>query len=325
MDTPSINQRLRQYFDGRIVRKDLTKTIKEGANVPVYVLEFLLGQYCSSDDEEVIEAGVQNVKRILAENYVRPDEAQKILSQLRRIGSYTVIDMVTVSLDIQKNCYFASFSNLGLPKVPIEDASKLSAVVINTTCECAADTTWFGGGGGICFSELTDADGTKFWGYKDFQYASGTGNVTVKMDGKFMKPAEKDGEENTEVAATIGDKQLVVQDWWKATAEDETGADVSVTYNTITLVYEGSANPSEAPTDTPVKQAAYGDVNEDNGVDILDVIALNRYLLGSTTLSEQGKVNADVDNSGTPDSTDSLNILKAVVEIIDVKDFPIKG
>jgi len=122
MDTPSINQRLRQHFDGRIVRKDLTKTIKEGANVPVYVLEFLLGQYCSSDDEEVIEAGVQNVKRILAENYVRPDEAQKILSQLRRIGSYTVIDMVTVSLDIQKNCYFASFSNLGLPKVPIEDA-----------------------------------------------------------------------------------------------------------------------------------------------------------------------------------------------------------
>ena len=75
MDTPSINQRLRQHFDGRIVRKDLTKTIKEGANVPVYVLEFLLGQYCSSDDEEVIEAGVQNVKRILAENYVRPDEA----------------------------------------------------------------------------------------------------------------------------------------------------------------------------------------------------------------------------------------------------------
>ena len=209
--------------------------------------------------------------------------------------------------------------------VPIEDASKLSAVVINTTCECAADTTWFGGGGGICFAELTDADGTKFWGYKDFQYASGTGDVTVKMDGKFMKPAENDGEENTEVAATIGDKQLVVQDWWKATAEDETGADVSVTYNTITLVYEGSANPTETPTDTPEKKAAYGDVNEDNGVDILDVIALNRYLLGSTTLSEQGKVNADVDNSGTPDSTDSLNILKAVVEIIDVKDFPIKG
>ena len=79
-----INSKLRQTFDGRIVRKDLTKKIKEGANVPVYVLEFLLGQYCSSDDPDVIEAGVNNVKRILAENYVRPDEAQKILSVLRR-------------------------------------------------------------------------------------------------------------------------------------------------------------------------------------------------------------------------------------------------
>ena len=75
-----LNAKLRQTFDGRIVRKDLTKKIKEGANVPVYVLEFLLGQYCSSDDPDVIESGVQNVKRILAENYVRPDEAQKILS-----------------------------------------------------------------------------------------------------------------------------------------------------------------------------------------------------------------------------------------------------
>ena len=72
-----INRKLRQVFDGRIVRKDLTKKIKEGANVPVYVLEFLLGQYCSSDDPEVIEAGVNNVKHILAENYVRPDEARR--------------------------------------------------------------------------------------------------------------------------------------------------------------------------------------------------------------------------------------------------------
>ena len=116
-----IKNKLRQNFDGKIVRKDLTKKIKEGANVPVYVLEFLLGQYCSSDDEEVIEQGVQNVKRILADNFVRPDEAQKILSQLRKKGSHTIIDMVTVHLDIKKNCYFAEFSNLGLGNVPIAD------------------------------------------------------------------------------------------------------------------------------------------------------------------------------------------------------------
>ena len=83
-----IKQKLRAQFDGKIVRKDLTKKIKEGANVPVYVLEFLLGQYCSSDDDAIIERGVQHVKRILADNFVRPDEAQKILSQLRQKGSY---------------------------------------------------------------------------------------------------------------------------------------------------------------------------------------------------------------------------------------------
>jgi ATP-dependent Lon protease len=116
-----IKEKLRQNFDGKIVRKDLTKKIKEGANVPVYVLEFLLGQYCSSDDETIIEQGVQNVKRILADNFVRPDESQKILSKLRKNGSHTVIDMITVKLDIKKNRFFAEFSNLGLGEIPIED------------------------------------------------------------------------------------------------------------------------------------------------------------------------------------------------------------
>lgn len=116
-----IKDKLRQNFDGKIVRKDLTKKIKEGANVPVYVLEFLLGQYCSSDDDEVIEQGVQNVKRIIADNFVRPDEAQKVLSRLRSRGSHTIIDMVTVRLDIKKDCFFAEFSNLGLSNIPITD------------------------------------------------------------------------------------------------------------------------------------------------------------------------------------------------------------
>ena len=116
-----IKNKLRQYFDGRIVRKDLTKHIKEGANVPVYVLEFLLGQYCSSDEDDIIEEGVNNVKRILADNFVRPDEALKILSKLRSRGSHTVIDMITVRLDIKRNIYVAEFSNLGLTNVPIED------------------------------------------------------------------------------------------------------------------------------------------------------------------------------------------------------------
>ena len=116
-----IDRKLRQFFDGKIVRKDLTKKIKEGANVPVYVLEFLLGQYCSSDDPEVIETGVENVKRILADNYVRPDEAQKILSMLRQRGMHTVIDKITVNLNMKKDTYEAEFSNLGIKSIPISE------------------------------------------------------------------------------------------------------------------------------------------------------------------------------------------------------------
>jgi ATP-dependent Lon protease len=116
-----IKQKLRQNFDGKIVRKDLTKHIKEGANVPVYVLEFLLGQYCSSDDQEIIEQGVANVKKILSDNFVRPDEAHKILSLLRQRGSHTVIDKLTVSLNIKHDIYEAEFSNLGLKYVPIDE------------------------------------------------------------------------------------------------------------------------------------------------------------------------------------------------------------
>ncbi len=116
-----IKDKLRKCFDGKIVRKDLTKKIKEGANVPVYVLEFLLGQYCSSDDEKVIEQGVQNVKRIIADNFVRPDEAEKVLSRLRQKGTYTVIDKVSVALNLKYDEYLAEFSNLGIMGVPIAE------------------------------------------------------------------------------------------------------------------------------------------------------------------------------------------------------------
>ena len=116
-----IKDKLRQNFDGKIVRKDLTKKIKEGANVPTYVLEFLLGQYCSSDDDEIVAQGVENVKRILADNYVRPDESEKVLSKLRQRGAMTIIDQVTVELNLRYDYYEASFSNLGLGGVPISE------------------------------------------------------------------------------------------------------------------------------------------------------------------------------------------------------------
>jgi len=118
------DQLLNEHFAGRVVRKDLTKLIKEGANVPIYVLEYLLGMYCASDNTEVIQEGLTNVKRILTENYVRPDEAEKVKSLVRERGSYKVIDRVTVRLNEKKDQYEATFSNLG-----IRDAEISSNVV----------------------------------------------------------------------------------------------------------------------------------------------------------------------------------------------------
>jgi len=113
-------------FKGRVVRKDLTKQLKEGANVPVYVLEYLLGMYCSSAEDDLIDAGMVRVKQILTENYVRPDEAEKVKSLIREKGSYKVIDKVSVKLNQKKDVYEASLSNLG-----IKDAVIPSSIVKN--------------------------------------------------------------------------------------------------------------------------------------------------------------------------------------------------
>lgn len=119
MENQTLDKKLNTYFAGRVVRKDLTKLIKEGANVPVYVLEYLLGMYCATDDEESINDGVKRVKAILMDNFVRPDEAEKVKSKIKEIGQYTIIDKVTVSLNYVADRYEAEFSNLGLKGVPI--------------------------------------------------------------------------------------------------------------------------------------------------------------------------------------------------------------
>lgn len=115
-----IDTKLNQVFPGRVVRKDLTKKIKEGANVPVYVLEYLLGMYCATDDPAAIEDGIATVKKILAENFVRPDEAQKVKSKIRELKNYTVIDKITVKLNEKKDRYEAEFSNLGIKDAYID-------------------------------------------------------------------------------------------------------------------------------------------------------------------------------------------------------------
>jgi ATP-dependent Lon protease len=110
---------LNQHFPGKVVRKDLTKLVKEGANVPVYVLEYLLGNYCASNDDAVIEEGLRTVKKVLAENYVRPDEAEKVKSAIRERGSLKIIDKVTVTLNEKRDVYEALLSNLGVKGIEV--------------------------------------------------------------------------------------------------------------------------------------------------------------------------------------------------------------
>jgi len=118
----SIDVLLNIHFAGRVVRKDLTKLLKEGANVPVYVLEYLLGMYCAIEDEEVIQEGMKTVKNILAENYVRPDEAEKVKSKIKEHGNYKIIDKVTVRLNEKKDIYEATLSNLGVKGIEMSSS-----------------------------------------------------------------------------------------------------------------------------------------------------------------------------------------------------------
>jgi len=110
-------------FPGKVVRKDLTTLMKKGANVPTYVLEYLLGMYCATDDEEAIEVGMGKIKRILSENYVRPDQSEYVKSMIKEKGQYTVIDKVTVFFDEREDKYVARFTNLRID--PFEVPSEL--------------------------------------------------------------------------------------------------------------------------------------------------------------------------------------------------------
>ena len=127
----SLDQKIVDIFPGKIVRKDLTALMKRGANVPTFVLEYLLGMYCSTDDEDAIEAGLIKIRKILSENYVRPDESEKIKSKIRETGEYTVIDKVSARLDEYKDIYVARFTNLEIEPfvLPPEYASDYTKIL----------------------------------------------------------------------------------------------------------------------------------------------------------------------------------------------------
>ena len=117
------DQKVLDNFPGKVVRKDLTAMTKKGANVPTYVLEYLLGMYCSTDDEDAIEIGLDKIKKILAENYVRPDQSEYVKTKIKENGQYTIIDKITVVFDDREDKYVARFTNLRMD--PFEVPSDL--------------------------------------------------------------------------------------------------------------------------------------------------------------------------------------------------------
>ena len=119
----ALDRKIVDIFPGKVVRKDLTALMKKGANVPTYVLEYLLGMYCATDDEEAIDIGISKIKRILSENYVRPDQSEYVKSKIKENGQYTVIDKITVVYDDREDKYVAKFTNLKIK--PFEVSSDL--------------------------------------------------------------------------------------------------------------------------------------------------------------------------------------------------------
>jgi ATP-dependent Lon protease len=116
----TLDDKINQVFPGLVVRKDLVKTVKGNAIVPTYVLEYLLGQYCATNDEATIQSGIETVKEILRKHYVHRNEAGLVRSNIRERGRYKVIDKISVSLNDKRDVYEATFSNLGISRVLVD-------------------------------------------------------------------------------------------------------------------------------------------------------------------------------------------------------------
>ncbi len=138
--TEDLNQKINTYFPGLVVRKDLVKAVKGNAIVPTYVLEYLLGQYCATDDEVSIQTGIETVKEILARHYVHRNEAGLVRSNIRERGRYKVIDKISVALNEKIDAYEATFANLGIKKVLIDSETvKAHPKLLVSGVWCIAD------------------------------------------------------------------------------------------------------------------------------------------------------------------------------------------
>lgn len=176
-----LDVKLNEHFGGKVVRKDLTKLVKGNAIVPTYVLEYLLGQYCATDDEETINQGVETVKNIIAKHFVHRDEAQIIKSTVREKGSHRLIDKISVRLNDVKDQYEASFANLGLKNIPISDeVIKEHQKLLSSGVWCILTLAYFS----------TDEKGSTPWiieSIKPIQVSNADVNEYKEARGQFTK------------------------------------------------------------------------------------------------------------------------------------------
>ena len=139
----TLDNKINEHFAGLVVRKDLVKTVKGNAIVPSYVLEYLLGQYCATNDEDSINTGIQTVKEILAKHYVHRNEAGLVRSTIKEKGRYKVIDKISVSLNDKDDSYEAEFSNLGIKKVLVDSSTvKAHPKLLVSGVWCIADVEY---------------------------------------------------------------------------------------------------------------------------------------------------------------------------------------
>ncbi|MBJ7403473.1 MULTISPECIES: BREX system Lon protease-like protein BrxL [Hyphomicrobiales] len=139
----ALDDKINERFPGLVVRKDLVKAVKGNAIVPSYVLEFLLGQYCATNDESSIQSGIETVKEILRKHYVHRNEAGLIRSNIREKGRWKVIDKISVDLNTDKDAYEATFSNLGIKNVIIDSSTvKAHPKLLVSGVWCIADVEY---------------------------------------------------------------------------------------------------------------------------------------------------------------------------------------
>ncbi len=205
--------------------------------------------------------------------------------------------------------------------IPIEDIDSLEKIIIGVKSEC--DAAWYCGGGALCANNILEEDGSKTWGFAEFQWNKDDTTCTVDFGGEYKKPGETEEDEAIAIKnAVLTENTLEMRHWWTASADEEDGSDITYEYLTVTVVYADTASTETTESVITPGAVVYGDVTGDNAVDILDVIALNKFLLGSETLTADQKTAADVDLNDEIDSTDSLNILKYVVEMVSA--LPVK-